>query len=643
MTEIQNQPAGALQARLAVEGAPTSDGGFEILAITAGEGNGWQFTPAALQESLALWDSAECFVDHAWGARSLRDLAGVLSTPQWDAACQGVRCQLRPLGPSGSLLAELGRQVLADSDGVRVGFSADLLFTAQGRQVEKILRVLSVDLVFNPARGGAFVRALNAQNLLPSPISLQGASPFMDDTLTSSTAAPAPEPSAQQELSAARQLRLAMCQNLLETALTAAQLPVPLADQLRARFSAQIFEPAQLTAAIADARLLHSQLTAPQLVQGLRPAAAGRIEGIVSSRDQFQAALCDLLGARRPEGLQSVHPARFSGIRELYTLMTGDLSFTGGCDPSRAQFATSADLPSLLKDTLNKIIVQEWEELGRSGYRWWEPVVSVQHFNSLQPITGVLVGEVNLLPQVAEGAPYTPLDITDSSETGAWTKYGGYIGLTLEMFERDETHKLRQYPKKLASSALRRISALVGSVFTGSLGVGPLMSDGFPVFHANHGNLGAADLSAVAWETASSAIYKQPLLTAEGGAAPIQALDARYLLVPRGLRLTGWQIIYPSLSHETNIFSDNMQRGEQGDVITCPEFGDANHWAALADPLLAPAIIIGERFGVLPEIILSDSPTSGALFTNDEMRMKVRHWVSVFVADHRPLYKSNPA
>ena len=52
---------------------------------------------------------------------------------------------------------------------------------------------------------------------------------------------------------------------------------------------------------------------------------------------------------------------------------------------------------------------------------------------------------------------------------------------------------------------------------------------------------------------------------------------------------------------------------------------------------------VTERFGVLPEIIIADGETNGALFTNDEIRMKVRHWVSVFVADYRPLYKANVA
>ena len=56
---------------------------------------------------------------------------------------------------------------------------------------------------------------------------------------------------------------------------------------------------------------------------------------------------------------------------------------------------------------------------------------------------------------------------------------------------------------------------------------------------------------------------------------------------------------------------------------------------------MAPGIILGERFGLLPEIFIADGELNGALFTNDELRMKVRHWVSVFVADYRPLYKAN--
>ena len=160
---------------------------------------------------------------------------------------------------------------------------------------------------------------------------------------------------------------------------------------------------------------------------------------------------------------------------------------------------------------------------------------------------------------------------------------------------------------------------------------------------AHHANLGTAELSAESWEAASAAIYNQTMLTAAGETAPRLALDARYLLVPRALRLTAMRILYPSFEREATYFSENMQRGEMGDVVTVPEWTDATDWACIADPRLAPGIIVGERFGLMPEIILADKENDHALFMADEVRMKARQWVSVFVADYRPLHKSNVA
>jgi hypothetical protein len=56
--------------------------GIEVLAITAGIGNGWNFKPEVLQASLSLWDRAECYTDHTPDKHSVRDLGGVLSDPQ---------------------------------------------------------------------------------------------------------------------------------------------------------------------------------------------------------------------------------------------------------------------------------------------------------------------------------------------------------------------------------------------------------------------------------------------------------------------------------------------------------------------------------------------------------------------------------
>ncbi len=625
----------AHRARFSAAGCQSEDGTIEIIAITAGSGNGWEFNAGVLQTSLSLWDGVESYIDHTWQQRSVRDLAGVCSNPRWNEDIRGIRLTLTPLGPSADLLRQISKDALNCSPTPHIGFSADLIFAAAGKCVTRIEKVLSVDLVANPARGGMFIYSGAQKHPAqsdPTHFTLQEENTQMESTIENHT-------TVSEETSTLKTDHIQLCASLLDASLAAAHLPEAAEKSLRARFAAKVFEPAALQNAIQEARDLVSDLSAGNVIQG-----AGRISEMAAPEDQISAALHDLLGAARPKELENLQTARLSGIRELYTLMTGDTGFNGGYHRERAQFAATSNLPGLLKNALNKLIINQWEELGRSGYRWWEPLVQVEHFNSLQEITGVLVGEVTVLPSVAEGGAYTELAVKDSAETGTWGKYGGYVGLTLEMFERDETHKLRQYPRKLASAALRRISALVGGIFTDNSGIGPVMADSYNVFEAaHHANLGTSALSSSAWEAAGKAIYNQPMAVSSGGTAPRLALDARYLVVPRDLRLTAMNLLYPSFAHESNIFSENMQKGQMGDVITCPEFSDPDNWAAVADPRLAPGIILGERFGLLPEIVIADGETSGALFTNDEIRMKVRHWVSVFVADYRPLYKANVA
>ena len=94
-----------LREQLALEVA--SKDGFEIITITEGVGNGWNFSADVLQESLALWDGVECFIDHAMSNRSVRDIAGVIENPAWDDESKGIKANLKPIGPSAGMLAKL--------------------------------------------------------------------------------------------------------------------------------------------------------------------------------------------------------------------------------------------------------------------------------------------------------------------------------------------------------------------------------------------------------------------------------------------------------------------------------------------------------------------------------------------------------
>ena len=662
--------------RLTLQATPTAAGKYEVLAITAGIGNGWTFSAQTLQDSLSLWENTECFVDHSWFSKSLRDLAGMLTSPTWDEDEQGIRMTLTPVGPSSALLVERATQLLSeDAPAPNVGFSADLYFTANGKEIETILRIESVDLVYNPARGGAFLRALNAVNpeltkdiKMPKPEELhttQAApadppapvSPPPDGGSLSEDAAAVRAllgeqeriTALNQEATEARKVRAQMCGYLLDSALAAAALPPAVSTRVRSQFADRVFEPPELQAAIDDARLMVSELVSSQSVSG-----PGRIHSMFNEADKLQAAVDDLLGAPRAEAHAALDVPRLSGIKELYLMMTGDRDFYGGYYPQQVQLATTADFTGLVKNALNKIVVNTWDELGRAGYDWWARISTIEHFQTLNTVTGTLVGTVGTLPTVAEGGEYTELAVGDSPETADFTKYGGYIPLTLELIDRDETRKLKAYPRELASAGLRKISALVAALFTDNSGIGPTMADTGALFNATaattaggHANLLTTALAAAQWDVVATAVYNQPMLIKQAtgyyGTGPKMAINPKYCVVPRALQLAAMKVLYPTLENAANIYSENQQRGQPGDVVTVPEWTDANNWAAVCDPRLAPAIYVGERFGLMPEIYMSSAENAGAVFTNDEHRLKVRHFLAVWVNDFRPLHKSNVA
>lgn len=654
------------QIHLELQDSNVNDKGeFEILAITAGIGNTWEFTPDTLKRSIQLWDKVESFIDHHWYGNSVHDLAGVCHSPQWDETSQGIKLKLKPFGPAGNILKEIGQQLLDSTEPKpKVGFSADILFTAAaGKKVDDILRVFSVDLVVNPARGGEFIRQIYSKfqkeyrmsEEIKEPLAEQPPLPIVQPI----TAQLKKDQEAvrtlldehgrikaiEKEAEDARVMRQQMCGHFLESALQASKLPAPAQDLLRNQFKDRVFEAVELEKAIGETRGLISQLTAGSSVQG------PRISAVFNSADKLQAAVDDLLGAPRSAEANSLQVAPLSGIRELYLMLTGDYDLHGGYNASRVQLATTADFTGLVKNALNKIVVNTWDALGKAGYDWWTKISRQEHFSSVNSITGTLVGTVGTLPTVAEGAEYTELAVGDSPETASFVKYGGYIPLTLELIDRDETRKLAAYPREMAAAGLRRISALVAAIFTDAAGAGPTMADTGALFNATavttvggHANLLTTALAAAEWDVVSRAVYNQPMLIKQAagyyGTGPKMAINPRFCVVPRVLQLTAMKILYPSLENAAQIYSENQQRGQPGDVVTVPEWTDATDWAAVCDPVIAPAIYVGERFGIMPEIFIAGDELSPAVFMNDEHRLKVRHFLAVWVNDFRPLHKS---
>jgi hypothetical protein len=661
----------------------TTGKGIEVIAITAGIGNGWIFQPAVLQASAPLWDKAECYTDHTPGNHSVRDLGGILSEPQWDEVVQGVRAVLTPTGPAAQVVRDLADAAITHPT-LPVGLSADILMRVDKKTVLQIVKVTSLDIVTHPARGGKFVRVLQqraSQTPASNPADMnrrgQSKGNIMTEEIVTPDVTVTPDPlqdklaeqlaavkamtgeqerqaKLQEQITASDKLLAEQCKYLLNSALSASRLPEVTQSRLRKSFEGTVFQPAQLQSSIEEARLEVSALTGALAVQG-----PNRIRGVYDTADQLQAAVDDLMGAPRDEDKKALKVARLSGIRELYLMLTGDYDLHGGFDPIRAQFGgTTADFSGLVKNALNKIIVNSFSNMGKAGYDWWRNILLVEHFNNLNTITGTLVGTIASLPSVAEQAEYTELAVGDNPETASFTKYGGYIPLTLEAIDRDETRKLSQYAVELGNAAMRNISEQVAAIFSANSGAGPTMADTGALFNATavttvtgHANLLTTALGTTyaAWETVAAAMYNQAMLVKQAsgyyGTGKKLAVDPKFCLVPRALKgaaealfVPRWASLVPSIAT-----SGGPTYGGAVQVLTVPDWTDATDWAAVADPAVAPSIILGERFGLTPEVYIAGNETDQSVFMNDEHRLKVRQFLALVVGDYRPLANNHVA
>ena len=151
-----------------------TDGVYQVTAMSAGIGNGWEFAPGVLQASVDLWQRVNVYLGHARdddrgpnGERQPPDLCGVFSGGFFDPSDGAIRGRLRLAGPAAPMARAIARAYLdayeAGEPAPDVGLSASLYLVADGRRVVEISRVESLDVIATtPARGGRFEAALAA-------------------------------------------------------------------------------------------------------------------------------------------------------------------------------------------------------------------------------------------------------------------------------------------------------------------------------------------------------------------------------------------------------------------------------------------------------------------------------------------------
>ena len=677
---------------------------MEVTLIRAGTSrNGNHYPAEVLREAVGLFEGVRAFADHAVEdgrpERSIRDLIGYYRGVHLDEAGR-LRAQLH-LVPGNDWLFALLKEAEGNPGlcGLSIDAQGDVDRRRGATQVNRLLRVDSVDIVTKPAAGGQVDRILQSDRTNTKDRSMGKSDKNRpEDPPTDATqAGPAATLAEQQKVSPQagspsgleiagrsqsrdlalvqlveemkRERDLVKAEATLAVKLAESGLPEPVQAKLRKQFGGRTFEIPQLEEAIKDEKDTLALLTQQGQVSGMGFEKIHVAMGM-SDFDQLQAAMDKLFDIAESEAANQV--PGFSGIREAFQVCTGvDVAQIGSADrPLRPHYqealrnkvragrlseaeailreadVTTSTFSYLLGTSMNKRLLADYQAWPSE----WQKFTTIVGIKDFKQQSRIRLGAFGSLSTVAEDAAYTTLTLSDVQATYTATKRGNLVQITRETIVNDDLYAIKQIPQKLAVAAAFTLAEFVYGLLAPN---GANIYDARPLFdsvnHLNTGvlaaNLGTANsgtaLSSAALQTAVIAIRKQKNLASK----PI-GLKPRYLLVPPDLEFTAMTILKSAGLPGGSNNDINPMMGYAEPIISAqlPTIGATSTtiWMAVADPKVIDTVEVGFVGGQAnPVLLIQDMPLYGLNFTQDTISYKVRHEYGGAVVDYRGFYLGN--
>jgi hypothetical protein len=257
---------------------------------------------------------------------------------------------------------------------------------------------------------------------------------------------------------------------------------------------------------------------------------------------------------------------------------------------------STSDFAVILENTLNKTLLAAYATTPDTWRRWC--------------ITGTLTdfrqqnryrqGSIGVLPTVLEGGEFTNIVVPDGEKqtiTGG-TK-GGIIAITRQTIVNDDMGALTDISTRVGRSTALTIEVAAYAALLSNGGNGPTMSDGNPLFHASHGNIGAGGAAlSVATVEADRVLMKSQQDPAKN---EYLELAPAVLLVPVGLG--GLAKVINNAQYDVDKVANarnqepNKVVGLYRDVVDTARLTGTTRYS-FADPAIAPVFEVGFVGGV---------------------------------------------
>ncbi|HHJ80352.1 MAG TPA: hypothetical protein ENJ65_01825 [Candidatus Tenderia electrophaga] len=655
---------------------------WQICIIKAGlSGNKNYYRNAVLREAVPLFEGVRVFVksdeEHLKGkGKAFNNLIGRIVNPVFIEG-QGtdngqINADLELLKSAGDVPVKMLEAFNKGMANDLFGFSIDAEGTANlkaGRRVaNKITKVSSVDLIIEPGAGGQIINLIEALNpeveadmklrermigtvkkahngSLPDGLDIDNdedlekhyREALAQDNPTKSEAAagagdgePSPANTGVSKDELDSSIRMVEARAHARVAIAESGLPDLAKTKLRDQFTTMVsFTEAQVDEAITAEREYLAKFTESGHVVDL--GGGSRIESGEGRSDKVGKMLDAFFDPNNRE---------VNSFRECYIDITGDRRVTGhmkNCDAARlreaisnADFREALDSTSfanVLGDSVARRMVADYNQ--PSQYDVWRQLATVVPVNDFRTQERTRFGGYGDLPVVAENGAYAALTSPgDEAANYAVAKRGGEESISIEMIKNDDVGAIQRIPIRMSRAGKRTL----GKFVLDFLATNPLIYDGVALFDVAHNNLGAAALDATSLAARRLAMLKQTEL----GSSERLGIGPQNLWVPADMEEVGVNLFRRNTENDKS-FTQSLSLN----VIPVWYWTDINDWCLSADPMDIPTIEIGFLDGnEEPELFVQDSPTQGSLFSNDQIKYKIRHIYGGNVLDFRGLDKS---
>lgn len=566
----------------------------------------------------------------------------------------------------------------------------------------QLLELSSVDIVTRPAAGGKFNRAVAGQNKKPEENKMKDkmikfirenrpdllaefedtAKMADDEVLKLYKTAIEPdqtrkEPDKEEnravmsedevlkkiEEIATQYEQRAVCGRMLAKALSDSNLPEAAKKRLEEQFEGVVFEKTSLDDAIKAEREYLSSMNVPGFDipdQSRKDVGPGTLEKIqmaldlafgLSPEQSIRSRQDDFVDGNEIRTAQSVEDYKgvkpISGIRELYTLLTGDNEVNGRFyrdslpgDLRARQDLTSGTFTYVLGNTMYRRLVSDYNEPNYQENLLISIRKPVADFRQQE---AVMIGYFDNLSTVdPETADYAEIaSVSDEESTYSVVQRGNILSVSRKTIINDDMSVIQRLVGRLGRAARRTHAEYVWNFFVSN----GTASDGVAWFHAgSHSNLGSTALSFAEALTAYKALAK---MTEKDSGKRIGLLDdpgvKPTLIYPIDLMETGESIVNDDDYYTSNDLTTKTRNPLKGKIkgAQISTLTDANDWGMIMPPNVIDVVEMGYLKGRQePEMFTADSPQSEQVFVADKVRYKIRHEYAGAVIDYRSGYKA---